>query len=132
MKARRGMAALPSTAAIGLFVAATILPGSALAAAPDGKRLYVRCQACHSTAAGQPHKVGPNLHGFYGKKAASKPGFRFSPALTKSNVKWDDKALDAWLTRPSKLVPGTTMAFPGMTKPEERAALIAYLKAATR
>lgn len=132
MKARRGLAALLPAAGCALLVAATIFPAIAQAAAPDGKRLYVRCQACHSTAAGQPNKVGPNLNGFYGKKAASKPGFRYSAALAKSNVKWDDKSLDAWLTRPNQLVPGTTMAFPGMTKPEERAALIAYLKTATK
>lgn len=132
MKARRGLAAFLPTAVLGLSAAAALAPGIAQAAGPDGKRLYVRCMACHSTAAGQPNKVGPNLNGFYGKKAASRPGFKYSAALSKSNVKWDDKSLDAWLTRPSKLVPGTTMAFPGMPKPEERAALIAYLKVATK
>ncbi|MFS0851100.1 cytochrome c family protein [Novosphingobium panipatense] len=126
------MAAFVTLAGASLIATALTSPTIAAAAAADGKRLYVRCLACHSTAAGQPNKVGPNLHGFYGKKAASKPGFRYSAALSRSSVKWDDKALDAWLTRPSKLVPGTTMAFPGMTKPEERAALIAYLKNATK
>lgn len=132
MKARGGLAALLPLAGLALTTVGAVYPAAAQAAAPDGKRLYVRCQACHTTAAGQPNKVGPNLNGFYGKKAATRPGFRYSPALTKSNVKWDDKTLDAWLTRPSKLVPGTTMAFPGMTKPEERAAMIAYLKSATK
>lgn len=130
MKARRGIAAILPMAVIGLIAA-----GSATASAQSadaGKRLFVRCQACHSVAAGQPNKVGPNLNGFYGKKAASRAGFRYSPALTRSTVKWDDKALDTWLTRPSQLVPGTTMAFPGMPKPADRAALIAYLKTATR
>ncbi|PNU03476.1 hypothetical protein A8V01_06520 [Novosphingobium guangzhouense] len=116
---------------MGLFLA--VAPASAQTAnAQAGKRLFMRCQACHSTAAGQPNKVGPNLNGFFGKKAASRPGFRFSPALTKSAVKWDDKSLNAWLERPSKLVPGTTMAFPGIAKPEDRATLIAWLKTATK
>jgi cytochrome c len=132
MKSRRGLAAVFALA--GITVAAIGMASSTIASAapPDGKRLYIRCQACHSTAAGQPDKVGPNLHGFYGKKAAAKPGFRYSSALSKSNVRWDDKTLDVWLTRPSKLVPGTTMAFPGMTNPAERAALIAYLKTVTK
>lgn len=138
MKALRGLAAtLPPKGlalagmTMGLLIAAA--PASAQTAnAQAGKRLFMRCQACHSTAAGQPNKVGPNLNGFIGKKAASRPGFRYSPALTKSNVKWDDKSLNAWLERPSKLVPGTTMAFPGIAKPEDRAALIAWLKTATK
>lgn len=135
MKARRGPAAVPAAilALTGLTLAAAPTPGMAQAAnAQAGKRLFMRCQACHSTAAGQPNKVGPNLNGFYGKKAAARPGFRYSPALTKSAIKWDDRTLDAWLARPSKVVPGTSMVFPGMPKPEERAALIAWLKTATK
>lgn len=131
MKAFGGFTALLPLAAFGMTIASLSFasPAQAQAAnAATGKRLYARCQACHSTVAGQPHKVGPNLSGFYGQKAASRPGFRYSRAMAASPVKWDDKTLDAWLQRPNAVVPGTTMAFPGMARPEDRVALIAYLK----
>ena len=92
------------------------------------QRLFLRCQACHSIAAGEPDKIGPNLNGVVGRKAALKPGYTYSPALVKANLTWDQATLDAWLTRPAKLVPGTKMVFEGIAQPDERAALIAYLK----
>lgn len=135
-RARRGVGAILPLIGLGIALAASsYAPPSAAQAANQvqaGKRLYMRCQACHTTAAGQPHKVGPNLHGFLGKKAATRAGFRYSPAMVKSGLTWDDRTLDAWLQRPSQVVRGTTMAFPGIARPEDRAALIAYLKSATK
>ncbi len=42
---------------------------------------------------------------------------------------WTVEALDAFLTKPKAAVPGTKMGFAGLKKPEDRAAVIAYLKA---
>ncbi len=104
----------------------------ALAAAPAGPRLYLQCQSCHSLAAGAPHKVGPNLNGVIGAKAASRPGYAYSPALTASGLVWDDATLDRWLAKPSAVVAGSKMLYPGMPSAPDRQALIAYLKAASR
>ena len=93
-----------------------------------GKRLFLRCRSCHDVAPAAGNKIGPNLHAVIGRKAAAAPGFKYSAALTKSGVTWNDKTMDAWLTKPSSVVPGTTMVFEGMPKAEDRAALIAYLK----
>lgn len=110
--------------------------GHAQAAEPSaeykrGKLLYLQCRACHETQAGQPHRVGPNLNGFLGKKAASIAGFNYSPALKKAAFTWDRKSLDAWLTKPSAVVPGNTMAYFGLANPADRAALIAFLEVET-
>ncbi len=107
---------------------------ASLVAAADVKRgqtLYLQCRACHALNEGEPHKVGPNLHGFLGKPAAQAPGFAYSEALTAANINWDMNNLDQWLTSPSRLVPGTSMVFIGVSKPEDRASLIAYLQEAT-
>jgi cytochrome c len=40
---------------------------------------------------------------------------------------WTEAVLDRWLTDPNTVVPGTSMAFGGLPKPEDRAAIIAYL-----
>ncbi|WP_429615188.1 c-type cytochrome [Sphingobium olei] len=117
-----------------LFLPLIALAGPAAAQAPDaalGKRVFMRCMACHNVAANAPNKIGPNLYGIVGKKAAAIPGFRYSTALQKSGISWDVATLDKWLTRPSAVVPGTSMVFAGIGKPEERQALIAYLKKPT-
>lgn len=101
--------------------------------AARGRLLFLQCRACHTLAAGEPHKVGPNLHGLFGAAAASRPGFAaYSKALKESGLAWDEAALDRFLAGPGRAVPGTTMAFAGLPKPEDRAAIIAYLRAATR
>ncbi len=97
-----------------------------------GRLLYLQCRACHGVAAGEPHKVGPNLHGVLGSKAASRAGFAYSDALEGADLTWDPATLDRWLVKPSAVVPGNTMAFAGIPKPEDRAAIIAYLTLATR
>ena len=109
------------------------VPGIVSAAPPAtdaaaGKRVYMRCMACHTVNAGGPNKVGPNLSGVVGKKAASVKGFRYSAAMTKAGVTWNEATLDKWLTRPASVVPGTSMVFAGLSTPEDRKAVIAYLK----
>lgn len=44
-------------------------------------------------------------------------------------IVWDEQHLFAYLLDPKKYIPGTKMVFAGLKKPEERADLIAYLKA---
>ena len=101
---------------------------------PDaGARAFLQCRSCHTLARGQADMVGPNLAGFMGTRAGShRPGFVYSPALRASTLVWNDATLDRWLENPAATIPGTTMAFIGMKKPETRAALIAYLKRETR
>jgi cytochrome c len=110
-------------------LAALSVPAQAQDAAA-GKRAFLKCAACHSIKAGDPNKIGPNLSGVVGRKAGTAPGFRYSAAMKAkgAGITWDAATLDKWLTRPSALIPGTSMAFGGVPNPTERAALIAYLK----
>ncbi len=102
------------------------------AADPEkGKVLFLQCRACHSLEAGGANKVGPNLHGFLGRKAGLAPGFSYSDAVTQSGIVWSAEALDHWLERPSEFLPGNRMVFVGIRKPEDRANLIAFLKRET-
>lgn len=101
-------------------------------AAPDkGERLFLRCRTCHEVAAGKPNKVGPNLHGFWGQKAGHVEQFKYSDAMRESSVVWNEETMDAWLTRPTSLISGTTMAFVGIPDKADRDALIAYLRRVT-
>jgi cytochrome c len=94
----------------------------------NGAGLYqARCGACHSLDA---NKFGPAHRGVFGRKAASAENYFYSPALAASGIVWSDKTLDLWLQGPQRLVKGTRM-YPSFANPAERAAIIAYLKAAS-
>ncbi len=107
-------------------------PAASPASAPNperrGERLFLQCRACHSVTKEQEGKIGPPLAGVVGRKAAAVPGFAYSKPLAASGLTWDEATLDKWLAQPSTLVPGTAMVFVGLPKPEDRQAIVAYLK----
>ncbi len=120
---------------IGLAMAALMagqLPTAAQSAAATvnlkGKIIFIRCASCHAIGPGGGARIGPNLLGVVGRKAGSLPGANYSAAMKQQNFIWTEAMLDRWLTQPAAVVPGTAMAFAGLPKPEDRAAVIAYLK----
>jgi cytochrome c len=88
-----------------------------------GKLLYQSCSGCHSI---DENDVGPKHRGVVGRRAASVPGYAYSAALKRSNLTWNQAALDRWLTNPQKLVPGAKMYF-SVANAQNRADIIAYL-----
>ena len=93
--------------------------------ADRGRQLFDRrCGGCHSL---DNDKEGPRLRGVYGRKAGTVPSFKYSDAIAKSGVTWDDASLDKWLTDPDKFIPDVDMDF-HLEKADERAGVIAYLK----
>ncbi len=94
--------------------------------AAAGGMAFQQCADCHGP--GTSDGVGPGLKGVFGRRAGSKPGFVYSPAMAKSATVWDAATLDAFLANPQKALPGSTMAYPGSDDAKERADLVAYLK----
>ena len=101
-------------------------------AAGDAKRgasAFQQCTACHSVEAGR-HLTGPSLAHAWGSKAGTAEGFRrYSEALLRSGLVWNQPTLDRWLANPEALVPGTAMTFPGLPDARTREDIIAYLQA---
>ena len=93
----------------------------------NGRQLSRICRTCHEVAEGAGHRVGPNLWGVMDAEAGRHPGFRYSRALERSGIVWDEEALDAYLTDPQGVIPGGRMAYPGMPDPADRRDVIAYL-----
>jgi cytochrome c len=92
---------------------------------PAGKAAFAQCGVCHSIDGS--NSVGPSLKGIMGRKAGTAAGFRFSRGMRASNVVWNAKTLDQYLTDPQGLVPGNVMPFAGVLDSKTRAELIAYL-----
>jgi cytochrome c len=120
------MRALAALGAALAFAAAS----AAKAAAPDvslGESVYARCAACHALAY---DRTGPRHCGLFGRRAGSVKGFEYSAAMKRSDIVWSAQTLDRFLANPPKALPGTSMTYAGVPDQAERAALIAYLKAA--
>ncbi len=112
--------------ALVVLLAMAASPAQALTGdATRGEALYKsRCTACHSLDA---NRIGPMHRGVFGRKSGSVAGYKYSPAVRKLNVVWNETTLDTWLKSPTTMAPGTMM---GLSVPnaQDRADLIAYLK----
>jgi cytochrome c len=92
-----------------------------------GESISKKCMACHDLHKGGPNKVGPDLYGVVGRERGAHEGFSYSAAMKKKTGKWTFEDLNHFLTSPRSFIPGTAMAFAGISKDQDRADLIAYL-----
>ena len=97
----------------------------------NGQRRFATCRSCHTLTEGGASMTGPNLHGLFGRKAATHGTYKYSDALKASGITWDAASLDKWIENPREVVPGTKMAFAGIKTPKDRIDLIGYLMAET-
>ena len=93
----------------------------------NGKKVFKKCAACHSLQEGK-NKIGPPLYNLLGRKAGSVEGYKYSKAMKNSDVVWDEKSLDKFLTKPRKFIKRTKMSFWGIKKKSLRDDLISFFK----
>ncbi len=97
--------------------------------AAAGEQVFKKCMACHNADKGGANALGPNLWGVLGEPVGKGHGFAFSPALAGVGGTWNWDNLSAWLHSPKKFAPGTKMTFAGLSNPQDRANVIAFLNA---
>ncbi|HEY3950403.1 cytochrome c family protein [Phenylobacterium sp.] len=97
----------------------------------NGESKFALCSTCHTVVENGPNMTGPNLHGVFGRKAASKAEFKYSDALKATGWTWDAARLDTWITDPKVALPGTKMTFAGLKDPKDRTDVIAWLMVQT-
>ncbi|WP_299694057.1 cytochrome c family protein [uncultured Tateyamaria sp.] len=99
----------------------------AQADAGAGARIFRQCSACHKLEDGV-NGTGPHLYGVVGRAVGSVDSYgAYSGALSEVAEVWTVDALNEFLENPSQYAPGTSMAYRGVKKVEDRANLIAYL-----
>ena len=114
------------------FIAATGVPAMLQkAAAQDvekGQRSFNKCSPCHAIGPGAENKVGPELNGLDGRHAGAVASFNYSEANKNSGLVWNEATFKDYIRSPQAKIPGTKMAFAGITNPQEIEDLWAYLK----
>jgi cytochrome c len=94
-----------------------------------GELSFSKCASCHSINQGGANGIGPNLYNSLGQPHGHVAGFAYSDALKGIAGNWTFEAMDEWLTSPRRYAPGTKMSFAGLSDPQERANVVAYLNA---
>ena len=114
------------------FLAATFSSAvSQKAAAQEvekGQRSFNKCLPCHAIGPGAENKVGPELNGLDGRHAGAVASFNYSEANKNSGIVWNDVAFKDYIRSPQAKIPGTKMAFAGVSNPQEIEDLWAYLR----
>ena len=115
-------------AALSLIAAGALATPAMAAGDPvQGKAVFARCAICHNVEKDGGNGVGPNLFGIAGRKAATVEGFNYSGPMKASGIVWTDDNLEKWIAGPAKMLPGTKMAFAGISSKGQIADVIAYL-----
>ncbi|HET7083927.1 MAG TPA: c-type cytochrome [Rhizomicrobium sp.] len=109
------------------LLASSVVAANAAGDAKAGAAVFKRCAVCHTSDKGGGDGLGPNLYGIFGRKAAARPGFAYSGPLQKSGIVWNEANLTKWVAGPARTVPGTKMAFAGITSKKQQADVVAYL-----
>ena len=111
-------------------VAAPAVAAADPALIAEGEKVFKKCSACHKVGDGAKNSTGPLLNGILGRPAGTVEGFKYSKPLTEmaaAGLVWDEASMQAFIENPKAFMKGTKMAFAGLKKPEDRAAVIAYL-----
>jgi cytochrome c len=120
-------------ASIGATAVGTPQDPLAAYAGDPGAQVFRACVACHTLRPDEGNRAGPTLHGIFGRRIATLPGYRFSPALRHLDIIWTPETLaKLFEIGPARYTPGTKMPEQRIGRPEDREALVKFLERATQ
>jgi cytochrome c len=97
-----------------------------------GAEVFRACAACHTLSPDDGNRAGPTLHGIFGRRIASAPGYAFSEALKEMDIVWTPETVsELFEIGPTLYTPGTKMPEQKITNSDDRAALMKFLQKAT-
>jgi len=97
-----------------------------------GAQVFRACVACHTLSPDEGNRAGPTLHGVFGRRIATLPGYNFSPALKNLDIVWTPETVSRLFEiGPMAYTPGTKMPEQTIGSAEERNALVRFLEKAT-
>jgi cytochrome c len=97
-----------------------------------GAEVFQACAACHTLTPDGRNRAGPTLHGLFGRRIASLPGYNFSPALKNLDIVWTPETVQKLFeVGPAQYTPGTKMPEQVILNPADREALVRFIEKAT-
>jgi cytochrome c len=91
--------------------------------------VFRACVACHSVSPDGGNRAGPTLHGVFGRRIATVPGYNYSEPLRRMDIVWTAETVSRLFeVGPNTYTPGTKMPEQVIGNAEDRAALIRYLE----
>lgn len=98
-----------------------------------GAQVFRACAACHTLTPADGNRAGPTLHGIFGRRIATAPGYAYSEALKRMDIVWSKETVaKLFEIGPNAYTPGTKMPEQTIGSLEDRQALVDWLEKATR
>lgn len=97
----------------------------------NGEDVFKKCRVCHDVGPEAKNKIGPILHGVFGRRAGTAADFKYSDAMVDAGAKgleWTEDTVGKYLENPRSFVPGNKMAFVGVKDEADRRDVIVYLR----
>jgi cytochrome c len=114
---------------IGSVAPASASAGAEVATGERGAQVFRACVACHSVSPDGGNRAGPTLHGVFGRRIATVPGYNYSEPLRRMDIVWTAETVSRLFeVGPNTYTPGTKMPEQVIGNAEDRAALIRYLE----
>jgi cytochrome c len=97
-----------------------------------GAQVFRACAACHTLTPADGNRAGPTLHGIFGRKIASAPGYAYSEAFKAMDIVWTKKTVaKLFEVGPNAYTPGTKMPEQTIGSADDRQALVDWLEKVT-
>jgi cytochrome c len=98
-----------------------------------GAQVFRACEACHTVTPDGGNRAGPTLHGVFGRRIGTAPGYQYSADFAKLPITWNAETITRlFRDGPSIVTPGTKMPEQKVTDPEDLQALVEWLARVTR